>query len=41
MSKVRSIGNRFVSMDIVEVNLGIEKDITLMNVKELIKHTFT
>ena len=41
MSKVRGIGERFVSMDIVEVNLGIEKDITLMNVKEIIKHTFT
>lgn len=40
MKHIRKIGERFVSLDIVEVNLEIERDITLMNVKELLKHTF-
>lgn len=39
ISTVRNT-DRFVSMDLVEVNLEIEKEITLMNVKEIIKRTF-
>lgn len=38
--RLRKINKRFVSMDLVEVNLEIERDITLMNAKELIKLTF-
>ena len=37
---VRKTDNRFVSMDIVEGNFEIERQITLMNVKEIIKQTF-
>lgn len=37
---IRQVGERFVALDIVEVNFKIERDITLMNVKEILKHTF-
>lgn len=40
IQRLRKINKRFVSMDLVEVNLEIERNITLMNVKELIKQTF-
>lgn len=40
ISRLRQLNKRFVSMDLVEVNLEIERDITLMNVKELLKQTF-
>ena len=40
ISRLRRLSHRFVSMDLVEVNLEIERDITLMNVKELLKQTF-
>jgi arginase len=40
ISYLRRLDSRFVSMDLVEVNLEIERDITLMNVKELLKQTF-
>ena len=40
ISRLRKLQKRFVSMDLVEVNLEIERDITLMNVRELLKQTF-
>jgi arginase len=38
--RVRETNDRFVSMDLVEVNFEIEKEITLMNIKEILKTTF-
>ena len=40
IDRIREAGNRFSSMDLVEVNFDIEKEITLETVKKVLKLTF-
>jgi arginase len=41
VKRVKECGQRFVSMDVVEVNFEIEKEKTLESVKELLRITFS
>ena len=41
VQKIRQAGDRFNSMDLVEINFDIEKEVTLKNVKELLRLTFS
>ena len=40
IESVRKLGDRFGSMDIVEINLDVEREITLHNLKEILRLTF-
>jgi arginase len=38
--RLQMCGNRFSSMDLVEINFEIEKEVTIQNVKEILRLTF-
>ena len=40
IERIRKLGDRFASMDIVEINLDIEREITIQNLKEILRLTF-